>query len=208
MRILTRWALPVMLAAGLAQPARAGLHPAIPQEPRGITLVGRTTGPDPLGLVTFTVVDKWNGMALAGLTVWLDFSACGDVRVYSDAVGEGVRLTCATPIAAAETDAQGRVRFIVMGSGASGAASIGPCAAVYVAGQRFAPLIVSTFDLDGVGGVSAIDLSILGGDLVSGQYRSRSDYNSDGRLNANDLGLFGQALFGGGSVFSGTACAP
>jgi hypothetical protein len=206
-----------LAAAGLAAltlafplSAGAGLHPVIVGEPGGIPLVGHSGDvPDPLGAVTFTVVEKWTGVPYAYLAVTIDFSGCADVGVSSDVVASGEQLDCARHQVTAVTDAQGRVRFTIVGGSHGAARSTGPCATVNIAGYLFPPLVVSAYDLDGVNGVNAIDLSIAAAAVFSGRYQARCDYDGDGILSALDLSQLLRVIHGGGSITSGAAsCSP
>ena len=97
-----------------------------------------------------------------------------------------------------------------MGAGNGSAARALPaCAAVYADGVLFPSLSVSTFDLDGLGGVNGLDISIAAGDLFSHQYRARSDFDFDGDVDGIDLGILYRAMLSGGSSASGAvACGP
>ena len=53
-------------------------------------------------------------------------------------------------------------------------------------GQILGNLLVSTFDLNGSGGVNAADLSVWLGDENGGVYRERSDFDASGTLNPAD----------------------
>ena len=216
MRSLTCGVAASLLALGLGSVAQAGNHPKIVGEPGGITLVGHTgVVPDPLGTMTFTVVDYFIGDPYVGGVVTLDFTHCGDVKIYSDVVADGLYLDCRWPWVSAVTDIQGRVRFTVVGAGTGGTTNAGPCAKVTVDGRGsdpagpFAPLTVSAFDLDGAGGVNGLDISIAAGDLFSHQYRARSDFDFDGDVDGIDLGILYRAMLSGGSSASGAvACTP
>lgn len=176
--------------------------------PLGISLVGQAGTPDPVGTVSY-VIRGVGGPPVPGAFVSLDFSACTDVRVATDVVAPGTIVNCAMHTVSGTADVTGRVTFRIVGSGISGTNRTVPaCLAAYADGVLLPPSIVSTFDLDGRNGVDAMDLSLFAGDLYSGQYRPRSDYDFDGRLDAIDLGLFARTLSGGGSVASGSACAP
>jgi hypothetical protein len=67
---------------------------------------------------------------------------------------------------------------------------------------------VSSFDLDGSGGVGAGDLSVWLSDFGTGQPYERSDYDGDGQVSAADLSEW-LAVFGaGGSTLSCGAICP
>jgi hypothetical protein len=207
--LCARFVAPAILLTALASPSEAGLNPVIIGEPRGVALVGHHGAADPVGQVSFQVVQRFSGVPLVSLPVQLGFGGCGDVRLYSDVVAEGISLDCQNQVATAYTDGQGVARFTLVGGGSGPPIVTGPCATVRVAGYTFPALVVSAFDLDGMNGVSAADGSILAADLFSGQYRARSDFDGDGDVDALDLGFFARALFGGGSPASGSVvCAP
>lgn len=203
-----RWNLAWLLGLALTStsPARAGLHPRIVDEPRGIALVGHDGTPDPAGAVVFTVVDRFTGVPLSNVPVQISFANCADVRLASNVVAADVILDCGFRAATVFTNASGQARFVVVGEVSGAGDSGGPCASVNVVGYLFDPLVVSAFDLDGVQGVNGLDLSHLAGDLFSGRYHSLTDYDGDGDNDAIDLGRFARVLIGGGSVQSGVAC--
>jgi hypothetical protein len=183
--------------------------PSTSTVPAGISLVGQAGAPDPVGTVTYVIRDLTQN-PYPGATVMLNFSACSDVRLASDVVAPGTIVNCAYSTVTGITDMTGTVTFRIVGSGIPGSARTLPaCLSATADGVPLQPSIVSAFDLDGVNGVNCRDASVLAGDLFSGQYRGRSDFNSDGKVDALDLGLFARAMFGGGSTSSGHAsCGP
>jgi hypothetical protein len=80
---------------------------------------------------------------------------------------------------------------------------------VYADGVILGSLSVSVYDLDGTGGVNALDLSIALDDMHSGQYRARSDFDSNGVIDARDLSRLYGVILSRGSTASGAAnCGP
>lgn len=152
--------------------------------------------PDPLG--SYTVLGP------PGAVVVISFAACGELNVCSFQGGPGIVVSCAANTISGITNAVGVATFSIVGARipGGGAAPIGPCAPVTVDGAPAGVERVAAFDLNGVGGVTAIDLGIWASDLVSGIAFTRSDYDGNGVIDALDLGIFAAALLGGGSVLS------
>jgi hypothetical protein len=67
---------------------------------------------------------------------------------------------------------------------------------------------VSTFDLDGAGGVGANDLSIWLADFGSGEPHARSDYDGSGAVGAADLSEWLGVFAAGTSTQSCTTSCP
>jgi hypothetical protein len=67
---------------------------------------------------------------------------------------------------------------------------------------------VASFDLDGVSGVGAGDLSAWLQDFASGGDWARSDYDGDGRIGAADLSAWLTVFAAAGSVQSCAASCP
>lgn len=200
----------VAVAAGpSASRAGNGVDIHLSTQPSGLVLVGHAGAPDPIGTVTYVMIDI-SGTPLPFRHVTIDFSGCQDVTICSDVVDAGLEVQCATRRVVGITDAYGRVTFTVVGRGLGNSPrTLGPCAIVDLEGHRLSDLRVSAYDLDGINGVNAIDLSLFAADLFSGPYRPRSDYDFDGDVDSIDLGRFARALFGGGSSSSGVAaCSP
>ena len=72
----------------------------------------------------------------------------------------------------------------------------------------FGTIPIAIYDLDGVNGLGANDLSLWFGDFGSGQYIGRADYDFSGDLGANDLSLWADAYGRGASSESGTDLCP
>ena len=174
--------------------------------PPGVSLVGHSGAPDPAGSVTYVIRDLARN-PVPGSLVYLDFSACPELRLATDAVAPGFFLNCASNSIYGVTNMSGEVTFRIVGSRLS-AVQPEPCLRAHADGMPLPAPKVSVFDLDGVNGVNSLDLTILAADLFSGQYRQRSDHDFDGDVDPMDLCVFARVLFGGGSVSSGVACQP
>jgi hypothetical protein len=203
----------LLLLLGLgAAAAGASSIPSVANStlPKDLPLVGHAgSAADPVGSATF-VLRLASNTPIPGAAVVLDFSACSDLRLSTDALEPGFTLDCTQRRITGTTDIFGQVTFRIVGAGNGGPPRALPaCVAAYGNGVPLGSFHASAFDLDGMNGVSAADGSMLARDLFSGQYRARSDFDGDGDLDAIDLGLFARALFGGGSPASGAAnCGP
>ncbi|NOT32635.1 MAG: hypothetical protein HOP12_00520 [Candidatus Eisenbacteria bacterium] len=141
-------------------------------------------------------------------SVSIDFSECGEqgVQFCSDPLwgAPGTFASGATIVFSADANSEVRIRVAGHASASPAAATLPPCAQVYVDGAVAGRLIISTLDLDGHNGVDAVDLSRFLAQRFS-SYGSRCDYNADGQLDARDLSILLRARFAGGSVQS---CSP
>jgi hypothetical protein len=195
----------VALAARVGWAATACIPNALQSTlPSGISLVGHGAVPDPLGVVTY-VIRGSDGNPYPGGVVTLNFTNCGDVRLATE-VTPGILVDCARRTVSGVANAAGVVTFTIVGNAVGAVASASPCLSVTADGVPLRSPVVSAFDLDGVNGVTALDLSIAAGDLYSGQYRARADYNADGRLDGLDLCQLARVFFREGSTASGTPC--
>jgi hypothetical protein len=106
------------------------------------------------------------------------------------------------------TNDQGQATFTLLGAstGVNDPPSLAP-AHIFANGVQIGDLAVSTFDLDGAGGVGANDLAIWMTDFGSGQPHPRSDYDGDGMVGAADLSEWLTVFGAGGSTSScGVVC--
>jgi hypothetical protein len=142
--------------------------------------------------------------------VVLDFSSCTDFVLSTDVVASDLHLDCARKTVWGTADVTGTVRFVVVGSGINGASEAAPaCVRAYADGISLRAPITTAFDLDGVNGVNARDLSIAAADFYSGVYHARCDYDGDGAVTALDLCRMARVFYAGGSITSGGAnCGP
>ena len=175
--------------------------------PTRIHLVGTSSGvPDPLGAAVFVITRFGN--PVPNSWVALDFSDCSDVRLSSDGLPDGQIMDCSNHVVRGLTGPDGRVTFNLVGASAGSARTLPTCLKANADGIPLSSPIVSTFDLDGRNGLNALDLSVAFGDINSGEYRPRSDYDADNDVDSLDLSVLAAAMFAGGSVTSGTACTP
>jgi hypothetical protein len=178
--------------------------------PPVIPVVGVSAGgvPDALGTFTVIVRDVTGNPVPPGATVTIDLSGCGEINLCPSCCS----VSCGPPqVAFAITDLMGRATFDLVGArSTSGPVASPGCAAIWVDGTRVAIRSVAAYDLNGVGGVNSIDLSIAAADCFAGTNLPRSDYDGDGDVDALDLSLFVRVLFGGGSRFgcSTSYCLP
>src|SRR5262245_36565636 len=178
--------------------------------PALIRLVGENAVgvPDPAGMFTVTVRDGV-GNLVPGSVVTIDVDGCGEMNLCPACCG----AVCAPPPpqrAVAVTNAVGVATFDLVGARTPGVVALRNCVVIRIDGAVGAFRSVAAFDLNGIGGVNAIDLGILGADLAGGLNLPRSDYNGDGSVNAIDTGLWAAILNGGASAFGCPAawCAP
>ena len=173
--------------------------------PGCVTLVGSSVGvPDSLaGKFCVTVRDLANN-PLNGSSVAIDISGRADLRFCDDQLNANYIQNCAAGTVRAFTDATGVACFTLLGSSQGAAVTLGGGGKIFADGVLIGTPGVSTFDLDGGGGVGANDLSIWLTDFGSGNAYGRSDYDCSGDVGANDLSSW-LTVFG--SAGSAESCA-
>jgi hypothetical protein len=193
----------------LAPPAGADLPPVgNSTSPAFIHVVGSAAGvPDTVsGKFIVTLRDIANN-PVANAFVHVDFSGCADIRIASNQLNPNYVVNCTNHTVGTFTNTEGIAALTVLGnSWFAGTYSGLVCARIYADGVLLSSPTVSTYDLDGAGGVTAGDLSAWLGDLGSGVYRGRSDYDGNGVVSAGDLSLWLVALGGNRSKVTGASC--
>ena len=116
-------------------------------------------------------------------------------------------MDCAGVSASKLTDANGVVRFTLLGASHGPAESLLNAGRIYLHGVLIGTPTVSAFDLDGASGVGANDFSMFFADFASGIPYGRSDFDCSGNVGANDLSVWFVA-FGSGTqtVSCGSSC--
>jgi len=169
--------------------------------PASIRLVGASSGVPDVSAGQFTVVARDPGnMPKNGCTVVIDLSNCADLAFCSDQMDPGALTNCAAKTVRKFANALGEVSFTLLGgsTGAGYASSLAHSARIFGDGILLATPSVSSFDLDGSGGVGAGDLSTWLSDFGSGVDWARSDYDGSGTVGASDLSEW-LAVFGAGT---------
>ena len=189
----------------------AGASPPSPANstvPGCITLVGTAAGvPAPEGQFQVVVKDLANN-PLVGAVVSIDLLSCPDLHLCADQLDPTAVVDCANKRVNKVTDGSGSVFFTVLGgsNGAGNALTLLNGGRIYENGTLLGSPTVSTFDLDGQGGVGANDLSAWLTDFGSGQNLGRSDYDCNNCLGANDLSLW-LTVYGSGTMTSSCAAS-
>jgi hypothetical protein len=198
------------VAAFLFAPAvGAEVSPANDTAPNCISLVG-TNGLVPAATGQFTVIcrDLANN-PMAGAVVVIDLSTCPDLVLCADQMDPNATVDCVRKTVSKLTAADGSVHFTVLGgsNGAGNAVTLLDGGMIFSNGVLIGSPTVSTYDLDGSGGVGANDLSAWLGDFGTAQNFGRSDYDCSGNLGANDLS-FWLGVFGSGTMTAscGASC--
>jgi pimeloyl-ACP methyl ester carboxylesterase len=205
---LTAFALLALTAIG----AQANL-PSVANSatPASIRLVGALGGvPDAVAGQFKIVVNDIGDRPINECLIVIDLSNCADLTICSDQSDPNALTNCAAKTVRKFTNALGEVTFTLLGSsnGAGHASSLAHGAMIFGNGVLIASPSVSSFDLDGSGGVGAGDLSVWLSDFGTGQPYERSDYDGDGQVSAADLSEW-LAVFGaGGSTLSCGAICP
>jgi len=159
------------------------------------------------GQFTIVIRDLANNVT-NGASVVLDLSAVSDVVLCSDQLDPDMLINCSARTVRKFTNTLGQVTFTLLGSSTGMADSPSPGQGkIFANGVLVGYFDVSTFDLDGTGGVGANDLSVWLADFGSGLPHPRSDYDASGDVSANDLsqwlGVFGA---GGSAQSCGAGC--
>jgi hypothetical protein len=150
--------------------------------------------PDPRGAFTVVLRDASNN-PMPGSTVAVFLGGCGELKECKD-----VFHVCSTAAANAVTNAQGVATLVVVGGLGAGAVAQPNCAEFTGNGAFIGRRSASVFDLDGVNGVNALDVSRCFADVTTGTYFVRSDYDGDGDVDALDVSTSAGVAFGGGST--------
>lgn len=177
--------------------------------PSAISLVGTSGGvADSLDGTFEVVVRDIANNPTGGVPVWIDLSSAPDLRFCAD---QGGNVSCSARYVSQLTDSRGIARFALTGGARAGVPPSGRGSVHLFADGLdltvFGPpggLVMSAYDLDGVGGVGGNDLSLWLGDFGSLVYGQRDDYDSDGVVGGNDLSLLLKVW---GSGHSNQSCA-
>ena len=203
-------ALAAMLVAASA--SASGIpSPTNSTVPVAIRLVGAqgTTADAVAGQFTIVLRTLANNPLINAL-VALDFSQCPDLEFCPDQLDANATVMCAARAVRKFTDSQGQVQFVILGH------SHGPATAdmalervnIFGNGALVGTPEASAFDLDGVGGVGANDLSVWLSDFGSGLKPTRSDYDASGDIGAGDLSIWLGVFAAGGSIQSCASSCP
>src|SRR5436190_8483547 len=196
---LVMFALLTLTAIGAR--AGGGPAPANSTTPDHIRLVGASSGaPDAVAGQFKVVARNLANNPINGLSVVIDLSNCPDFTFCSDQMDPDALTNCGAKTVRKFTNALGEVTFTLLGgsTGAGNASSLAHSARIFGNGTLFAEPSVSSFDLDGSGGVGAGDLSVWLADFGSGMDWARSDYDGSGTVGAADLSEW-LAVFGAGT---------
>lgn len=198
-----RW-LPFFLIA-------AGAHAAVPDIlnstfPTCIPLVGfHAITASPLGEILITIRDA-QSQPLEGEPVVLDFALATGLFIAGQQLDPDVETDCIAKTVTKLTDANGKVRFRVIGGGDGNFTSQSTLGVgrIFVPnganGGLFHSSHVQAFDLDGRDGVGANDLSLWLSDFANfPSIATRSDYDCSASVGANDLSIWLDA-YGGAST--------
>ena len=203
--------LVLLLLSPLAASACGLPNPALCTLPSQIRLVGSNGGArdDAAGRFRIVLRDLVNQPVVNGMVV-IDFSGCPDVVICADQLDPDVLVYGPAKTVRKFTDADGTVSFTVLGgsTGTGTAATRAPSAQVYCDGVLIGTLGVAAFDLDGVSGLGAADLTAWLTDFASGVAWGRSDYDANGTLGAGDLADWLTRFASGASATSCSARYP
>jgi pimeloyl-ACP methyl ester carboxylesterase len=179
--------------------------------PASIRLVGALGGvPDAVAGQFKIVVNDIGDRPINECLIVIDLSNCADLTICSDQSDPNALTNCAAKTVRKFTNALGEVTFTLLGgsTGAGHASSLANSARIFGNGELLGTPSVSSFDLDGAGGVGAGDLSVWLADFGSGVNWARSDFDGSGTVGAGDLSEW-LAVFGSGaSTQSCTSSCP
>jgi hypothetical protein len=210
MRPFQPFCLPILVAASLFAPVVGAEPPPLNDtSPACISLVG-TNGVVPAAAGQFEVIcrDLANN-PLVGAVVVIDLSTCPDLVLCVNQMDPNATVDCVRKTVTKLTAADGSVHFTVLGgsNGAGNAVTLLDGGMIFANGVLIGRPTVSTYDLDGSGGVGANDLSAWLGDFGTGNNFGRSDYDCSRSVGANDLSLWLDA-YGSGTMTAscGASC--
>lgn len=189
--------------AGIPSPANSSI-------PSHIHIVGRYgSQPDTsAGLFSVTARDLANN-PISGAAIFVDFSWNPDVRLATDQLTSSVTVNCGSRTVRAYTDSRGQAFFTILGTGTgTPAGSTVPTTRIYLDGMLLGVVPTSIYDLDGLNGIGANDLSLWLNDFGTGTNPLRGDYDGSGFVGANDLSVWLGAFGTGASSQSATPTCP
>lgn len=169
--------------------------------PPMIRLVGSLNGvADPHGDCSMVIWDSSNNPA-ANIPVTIDFTGCPDVRICtSQSAGTQVVCNGSTSSVTRCTDASGQVTFTIIGKAphVNAPPDATGCGQVSAYGQVVkSDLIVAAFNQNDDETVNSLDISQAYGDMVSGHYFQRSDFDGNGVINGLDISaIYGVQIAG------------
>jgi hypothetical protein len=196
----------LLTAAGLlaASAAMAGVPSAANSTvPSCVPLVGNAAGvPDGVGTFTVIVRDLANN-PLSGASVVVDLSGCSELTICEDQLDPDALVVCPSKTTRKFTDGLGSVSFTVLGGGnGTPAATLLGGAKIFANGTLIGSPTANAYDLNGLLGLGAADLSSFLGDFASGNPYGRSDFDCSGALGAADLSKWLSVFAAGGSQSS------
>ncbi len=203
--LITAAGLLLLASAALANVPCASCSTA----PDCIQLVGSNGGvPDGHGTLSIVVRDLANN-PINFASVVIDLSLCPDLAICNDQLDANALVNCGAKTTRKFTDVTGAVSFTVLGhsNGSGNASELHGFGRIFANGTLLRSPTISAFDLDGLSGVGAGDLSAWLGDFASGQPYGRADYDCTGSTGAGDLSVW-LGVFGAGQSTSscGVSC--
>ena len=208
--LLSASVAPSLALAG-SPPVESSLPPCCTSTmPACISLVGTSGAVPAAGAGEFEcVIRDLASNPVSGASVVIDLSNCLDLAICADQLDPDVTVNCLAKTVRKFADAAGAVRFTILGgsNGAGQASTLLRGGRIFANGWLLAFPTVSAFDLDGLSGIGANDLSAWLTDFGSGQNYGRSDYDCSDGVGANDLSLW-LTVFGSGTMTAscGTSC--
>ena len=142
------------------------------------------------------------------VSVVIDLSSIPELALATDQLDPDVVLECGAGRVRKISDVNGRVVFCIVGGGRPGippSALLG-AGRIYANGTLIATPTVSAFDLDGLHGLSAGDLTQFLDDFSTGVNYGRSDYDCSTYLGAGDLAQWLRAFSNGTQILSAPSC--
>ena len=203
----------LFLLLSLVAPSLALASPPSPANsttPLCISLVG-AYGATPAPIGDFVVIyrDLANN-PIPNAQVVIDLSGCPDLFLCADQLDAAAAVDCVHKTVMKRTAADGSVHFNILGgsNGGGNAVTLLGGGRIFANGTQIQSPTVSAFDLDGLNGLGANDLSAWLTDFGSAQDYGRSDYDCSGSVGANDLALWLNAFGSGAMAQSCTSHCP
>jgi hypothetical protein len=145
-----------------------------------------------------------------GALMRVDFSAIPELIIAADQPDPEAIVDCAGRSVSKVTDVNGRAVFCIVGASTNavpGVTLLNGCR-IYGNGRLCASPTANAYDLDGMSGLGAADLTVFLNDFASGLNLGRSDFDCSGNLGANDLSIWLRAFASGTQLVSASAGCP
>jgi len=208
------WLVALASSASAGPPELPGTPGTCSRVPDRVVLVGSTDSRPDTHVGAFDVVVCRHAHPVASASIIVSPSQnilfAPGVRLGRETDPATTFAECPSQLLHFTADQSGTCRITVTGSVdlAQQVAGVAPAVSIYTNGILFGDLPVICYDLDGVGGLGAGDLSKWITLFSSGEPWLVADYNGDGVLGAEDLSLWLDVFHSGEETESARPLCP